>query len=93
MTKSIQIETATYTYTWKPSDRFCDLDAHQLNGSCEDCCDGDECADCGHAINGGELFLICTDNGEVIHASADDDGVIHAECSPAAASADWVDYY
>ena len=82
MTKSIQIETATYTYTWKPSDRFCDLDAHQLNGSCEDCCDGDKCADCGHAIKKGTPFLFCTDNGEVIHPGCDPKIARH-----------WVDYY
>ncbi|MFD6565411.1 hypothetical protein [Micromonospora profundi] len=69
------------TYTWTIPAH--DLDMHDIHGGCDECCDGDECADCGNPINDGELHLICVDNGEVIHLN----------CDPAAASADWVDNY
>ncbi len=72
-----------YQYTWVDSEPRCDPDQHNRHGMCDGCCDNGDCADCGGAVPDGARHWLCVDNGEVVHSS----------CDPAAASADWVDYY
>lgn len=68
--KTIKTKTATYTYTWRPGNAYCDTEVHATQDTCNDCEDSSTCADCGGQVAGPDL-LFCTDNGEVVHLGCD----------------------
>ncbi|MEQ4301614.1 hypothetical protein ABNF97_09505 [Plantactinospora sp. B6F1] len=70
-------------YHWVDSRTYCDASEHGDQDICGSCEDETVCADCGDVIAAGVSYLFCVENGEGVHA----------DCSPDAASADWVDYY